>query len=400
MVAGQVVIVENEKRRVVGAMGLALVCGCEVHGLIGSNVTAGAEEQEPPFETSTGDTGFLEVTSNVSSGDDTSGGLFQTSSGESSTGEFIWDVGVTDGPKACLAPVSPSCDQGSDDPANALGINCLEGDTFDVDFNGHPDAQFVHQGQLGHSDVFAPREGERMLILSTGRARDIPRTHRELGCDPDFCPSTDFDPTGPLHMLPPPVDVRRVDDEMTCDIDKNLVGEGDCSNTLESQWMAGNGAFDYAELRLSATVPPGTDAIAYEFAFFSAEYPLWVDHSSEWNDMYIAWLESEEWTGNISFDEMGNPISINAVFLDYLDADSHLCTKSPCEAPELTGFAMDGHAATRWLETVAPVVSGEEITLVFAIFDMTDSSIDSAVVLDNVHWACTNGIPPITTPVG
>jgi hypothetical protein len=115
--------------------------------------------------------------------------------------------------------------------------------------------------------------------------------------------------------------------------------------------------------------------------------------------MYVAWLESEAWTGNISFDELGNPISINGVLMDYLDADSPLCERSPCEAPELDGFAMDGHAGTRWLETVAPVVPGEEVEVIFAIFDLSDAYFDTVVLLDAVHWGCTD-LPPLTQPQG
>ena len=161
----------------------------------------------------------------------------------------------------------------------------------------------------------------------------------------------------------------------------------------------GEGAYDYAEVRLEAKVPPHIDGFAYQFAFFSAEYPMWVGDDTPWNDMYVAWLESEAWTGNISFDEYGHPISIGGVFLDYLDADSPLCGNGSCVAPELDGFAMDGHAGTRWLETVAPVHPGEIIEVVFAVFDLTDSFYDTVVVLDNVHWDCTN-LPPITSPEG
>ena len=115
--------------------------------------------------------------------------------------------------------------------------------------------------------------------------------------------------------------------------------------------------------------------------------------------MYVAWLESEAWTGNVSFDELGNPITIGGVFLDYLDADSAQCTMVPCVAPELDGFAMDGHAGTQWLEIIAPVVAGEEIELVFAIFDMTDGLFDTAVILDGAQWGCTDK-PPLTAPAG
>jgi hypothetical protein len=311
----------------------------------------------------------------------------------------MFDVAPSDGPEVCLAPLPTSCDSTSDDPWRAIGVGCPGSIEAVTEFNGHPAALHVHRGMLGTHGEYAPRDGERMVVLSTGRAADVPRTHDELGCEPLVCPSTAFDPGAPPVTLPPPMKVNPVDGVLTCAEDPSLVGTGDCSNTLASQWSTGAGAHDYAELRIETKVPSTADAFIYEFAFFSAEYPTFTSQGSPWNDMYVAWLESEAWTGNISFDEHGNPISINGVFLDYLDADSPLCDRSPCVAPELDGFAMDGHAGTRWLETVAPVVPGEEIEVIFSIFDMSDAYFDTVVLLDGVHWGCTD-LPPLTQPQG
>ena len=140
-------------------------------------------------------------------------------------------------------------------------------------------------------------------------------------------------------------------------------------------------------------MPPHTDALKYKFAFFSSEYPLWTDGVGEaYNDMYIAWLESEAWTGNISFDEMHNPITVHSVLLDYRSPSEQCPT---CQAPELAGFSMRDHAGTKWLTTRAPVTTGESIQLVFAIFDLSDEVFDSAVLLDGFEWACADG-PPLT----
>ena len=60
---------------------------------------------------------------------------------------------------------------------------------------------------------------------------------------------------------------------------------------------------------------------------------------------------------------------------------------------------MEGHAGTKWLQTTAPVHAGEEISLLFAIFDLTDGAYDSMVALDHFEWTCS-GAPPFTKPVG
>lgn len=379
-------------------------CACEVHGLVGSNATGGGgvEATTGVAGTTGGDSGGAAGSTSTGSASESTGSAVDEadgSGGSSSGGVVMFDVAPGDGPEVCLAPLPTVCDFGSDDPWRAMGVGCPGSVGGITSFFGHPAALHVHRGLLGTHGEYAPREGERMTILSTGRAADVPRTHADLGCEPLLCPSTPLDLGGALPTLPPPIDVTPVHSTKTCAEDPSLVGTGDCSNSLVEPWSAGAGAHDYAELRITAKVPESADAFAYQFAFFSAEYPVWTDQGSPWNDMYVAWLESEAWTGNISFDAYGNPISINGVFLDYLDADSPLCDRVPCVAPELDGFAMDGHAGTRWLETVAPVVPGEEIDVIFAIFDLSDAFFDTVVLLDGVHWGCTD-LPPLTQPQG
>jgi hypothetical protein len=148
-------------------------------------------------------------------------------------------------------------------------------------------------------------------------------------------------------------------------------------------------------MRMTVDVPAGAEGFSYNLAMFSTEYPTY--YQTQYNDMYVAWLESEQWTGNVSFDDMGNPISLNAGFLDYKDAPNPYDCPAPCQAPELQGTAMEGHAGTRWLETTAGVTPGETIELIFAVFDLSDGVLDTVVLIDNWHWSCDGG-PPITVP--
>jgi hypothetical protein len=57
-------------------------------------------------------------------------------------------------------------------------------------------------------------------------------------------------------------------------------------------------------------------------------------------------------------------------------------------------------AGTRWLTSTAAVVPGEQISLVFAIFDLDDVNWDSFVLLDNFRWGCGDVDGPITEPAG
>ncbi len=396
IVAKMVQCVSTGLRVGCGALVLTVALGCEVRGLVGSNVgvsgTGGGGME-------TGSTGSAESEAESAS-PETSG---STSSGGDETSGIRFDLGQPDSPAACEAPVSEPCDAQGEDPYNALGINCGGGPTATGSFRGKASAITVHHGNLGTSSAYPPREGERFVVLSTGVATDLAKPPEELqaadpACLPISCPSTQHS-AEVLAMLPEPIDVRKVSETgVDCTEDESLVGTGDCSNSLFDQFIAGSGAVDYAELRVDTVVPDGVDGLSYDFAFFSVEYPIWVDHASPYNDMYVAWLESEDWTGNISFDEFGHPISVTGVFLDYKDAPSAGCP-APCNAPELAGFSMEGHAGTKWLQTTAPVQAGEEISLLFAIFDLTDGAYDSMVALDHFEWTCS-GAPPFTRPVG
>jgi hypothetical protein len=304
----------------------------------------------------------------------------------------VWDVGDSiDVPGAtCGAPTAVSCDHEDDDIWHAMGINCDVGPQVDGVANGDPLGFYVHAGNLGSFEPapFPPREGEKFLVISSGQAADI--------AIPNLFASTDI--TGFVDndaALPAPIDVQAVSATDDCTTDPSLIGQGDCSNTIQAQWAQGSGANDYVEMRFTAEVPFETFSFSYDFAMFSTEYPVY--YQSSFNDMYIGWLESELWTGNISFDEMGRPISLNAGFLDYKDAPNPVDCPAPCQAPELAGTAMVGHAGTKWLTTTAGVTPGEEITVIFAVFDLSDGVLDTVILLDNFQWGCEGGAP-VTIP--
>jgi hypothetical protein len=305
------------------------------------------------------------------------------------TGSGGDELPALDTPNAdCDPPMPLSCDASSNDPLHAVGLDCIDGIPASGGVMAQPLAVAIHAGTLGGYEV---REGEKLLILSTGTAAHVPLNHEQLAaladCDEqDFCPSTDF--AQELANLPAPLTVEPVDDTLTCVDDPALVGTGDCSNSLFAQWSACGGGcevWDYAELRVGLTVPDHTYGLAFDFAFMTVEWPSFV--GGGFNDMFVAWLESESWTGNVSFDDTGSPVTVNAGFTDYTGDDD-----------ELQGFAMQGHAGTRWLTTAFGLTPGESIQLVLAVFDLSDGSHDSVVLLDSFRWTCT-GTPPTTEPV-
>ena len=292
------------------------------------------------------------------------------------------------GGSGCAAPPQVTCDNMDDDPWHAIGLNCPGGPQVNGSINlTGPDQLHVHSGDLGTfvPAPYPPREGNKFVILSSGIAQEltIPGHYASTGIGFGGTP------------LPAPIETNAVSMAQDCIDNPALVGSGDCSNTIQAQWDQGSGSNDYAEMRFTVDVPAGTFGFTYDFAMFSTEYPVF--YQSSFNDMYIAWLESELWTGNISFDDMGNPISLNAGFLDYKDAPNPVDCPAPCVAPELGGTAMEGHAGTRWLTTTAGVTPGETIEVIFGVFDLTDSILDTVMIIDNFEWACEGG-GPVTIP--
>jgi hypothetical protein len=355
----------------------------------GGGQTAGVESAGGVDDSGGSDsTGGLGTDGNAT----TSGGAEDDGGSSGSSTPVKFDFGsIPDAPDVlfCGAPSPVTCDDMDDDPWHAIGLNCPGGPSVDGTYAGHDAALHVHTGNLGAFDPppFPPREGNKMVFLSTGRAADL--------TVPGLFTDTSHPGNDPGNTLPAPIQTNRVSNSETCTDNPGLAGTGDCSNTIQDQWDQGTGANDYAELRLTTEVPAGTFGFSYDLAMFSTEYPDY--YQTTFNDMYIAWLESEQWTGNVSFDELGNPISLNAGFLDYKDAPNPFDCPPPCAAPELQGTAMQGHAGTKWLTTTAPVTPGEQITLVFAVFDLTDNRLDTVVMLDNWQWTCEGG-PPITIP--
>lgn len=298
----------------------------------------------------------------------------------------------------CEVPEHVPCDSAdANDVVKAMGLNCGNGEPIvNATIQGNPGASGT-LAAFGTGNAFPPREGVRYAVIGSGLVGEL---NNGGGCSGDLGA---FDPGTTLPAPIVPVDVGA----QTCADNPALVGTGDCSNTLQAQFeqsfgaIVQPGASDYTEVRFTTTVPEGVTSFSYDFAFFSFEYPGY--YGSQYNDMYIGWLESEEWTGNISFDENGNPISLNAGFMDYLDADALGHPNCPpgagCTAPELSGTCMDGHGGTRWLTTQASVNPGEDITVVFAIMDLGDSILDSYAFIDNFQWGCEGGMPPTTVPI-
>jgi hypothetical protein len=132
---------------------------------------------------------------------------------------------------------------------------------------------------------------------------------------------------------------------------------------------------DLVRLHLQLAVPAGVDCAAFDFAFYSEEFPEYV--GSIYNDVFTAQLGDPTLTvsgtqaiapGNFALDTLGNVISVNTVF--------------GVSGP--TGTTYDG--VTPLLRASAVVTPSTTIDLYFSIQDLGDDYYDSAVFLDRFLW--------------
>jgi hypothetical protein len=239
--------------------------------------------------------------------------------------------------------------------------------------------------------------GQNMLVLSVGHARTVGQTG---ACNGISCVTN---PTGT-----PPTGFP--EDDPACPPTPAIA--------------------DDVALELQIRTPTNATGYAFNFKFYSFEYPNYVCDTAGYNDQFIAlvtpppkgaYVPSGSTGGNISFDSSGNPVSVNLGYFDVCDPTTPTRFASSCKSsggacPPLpspycplgtseldgTGFdvwSSDGPAGgTRWLQTEAPAAPGSIITIRFAIWDAGNAYYDSTVLIDNFQWLSTGGTVA-TTPV-
>ncbi|GAA1954217.1 choice-of-anchor L domain-containing protein [Microbacterium aquimaris] len=136
--------------------------------------------------------------------------------------------------------------------------------------------------------------------------------------------------------------------------------------------------FDATTLRIDLAIPEGTNCLAgLDFRFYSDEYPDYV--GSRYNDAFVAEFGKTTWEidgydvsapRNFAFDELGNPVTINAAGPYTINAEN---------AEGLYG------GATEMLRASTPVLSGNT-SLYLSIFDQGDGVLDSTVLVDRIEF--------------
>lgn len=169
---------------------------------------------------------------------------------------------------------------------------------------------------------------------------------------------------------------------------------------------------DDAALEISLRVPANATGFAFDFDFFTYEWPNFI--CSSFNDFFVALLSpfpAGQLDGNISFDSQGNPVSVNNAFLDVCSCPGG----PPCLAGGKTygcalgagslvgtGFGQDAgigtmdHGSTEWLVTSAPVAAFDLVSIRLAVYDSGDGVLDTSTLIDNWRWI-VSGSPVVQT---
>jgi len=241
--------------------------------------------------------------------------------------------------------------------------------------NEMEDFQGAVQTQYGN--VIVPQVGPTMMGISTG--------HMRYTGQPDFVV-----PGGPgFGGNPGGVSFGRAGNPPAGYLAQNggLPTSIDCN---QNNCDAGEGANDSINLRLEIRVPTNALSFAYQFRFFTSEYLEYA--CTQWNDFYLALLTSSAANlpadGNISFDALGNPVSVNNGFFEVCPPQG--CYSCPAGTGDLAGTGMEtgGYGGgTVWLQTTAPILAGETMVLELMVFDVSDAILDSLAIIDAFEWS-------------
>jgi hypothetical protein len=245
------------------------------------------------------------------------------------------------------------------------------------------------------------REGRRLLVLSTGVARDAR--------DKDYTP--DCDALGATRM-----------------------SNGEWSNSSEpprgyprdgSRCKQGTGesppAYNDVILELTLRAPANARSFSFDSLFFTQEYPDFV--CSPYNDFFVALVDpapADHEDGNVLFDSEGDTIGVNTGLLTVCEQaeDGRVARDVACKdgrallrdtgfdagesrcASKFTMLRDIGGASTGWLHTDVPIKPGKVFTIRFVLWDSGDPLLDSTVLLDNFQWSLEApqiGTRPIST---
>jgi hypothetical protein len=230
-----------------------------------------------------------------------------------------------------------------------LATSALDWGLVTATFIRANDTEIPVNNQIGIMQNFGPnntaRKGQRMLVMSTGRAR-TPAQPNSCGSSACNGPGLGSPPTGVPASVP------------GCPTSMNI--------------------YDDVGIKFTLRVPLNATGFSIDHHFFTFDYPELV--CSGFADQFVILVDPAPVGAiikNVALDSLFKPIGVNCAFMP--SSNTGLLTG--------TGFDIWGDAAsTGWLRTTVPVTGGTTITVRALIYDMGDGASDSSVLLDNFQW--------------
>jgi hypothetical protein len=132
---------------------------------------------------------------------------------------------------------------------------------------------------------------------------------------------------------------------------------------------------------VQVTLPPATTScLAFDFRFFSEEYPEYVQ--TNYNDAFIAQLD----TLSITADPVTQTVTAPGNFAGGVGDTISVDANGPSAMVDAAAMGTTYDGSTALLTARAPVAVGSSHTLYLTIFDQGDGILDSAVFLDNLRF--------------
>jgi hypothetical protein len=161
-------------------------------------------------------------------------------------------------------------------------------------------------------------------------------------------------------------------------------------------------ALDSVALEVTLRAPENAKSFSFDFNFFTYEFPKYI--CSKYNDFFVVLMDDGvggEPSKNISFDNDGNPVSVNNGLLEGCESQEAGGKLFDCPLGDqaLLGTGFEQHAATGWLTTNVPVSPGATFRLRFVIWDAGDPMLDSTVLIDNFRFSVEERSGASTSPV-
>jgi len=260
---------------------------------------------------------------------------------------------------------------------------------------------FAAEPKFGNNIVAL--EGSKMAILSTGPWNKPTKNATVATLDAGDMKTASTIPADWINMMP------------NCAIPKSPTCGGTTVEDGLTDQCAGKEiphVQDPIMLTLKVKAPENARAFQFNLFFFSVEYPSTVCSSSNYNDFFIALLDSEHNTQypndefqnpydkNLAKDYNGNFVGVDlapeGLFTACYQNSSYDFSSYCTDGSLIDGTGFDAfspkNGGTGWLTTRGNVVPGETITLRLALWEQgtvgygPDHSWDSTVLLDGFKW--------------